>query len=140
MQSFSLTVPVLDSNGNLITSREAKGIRRNAVKSLFKNNEFSVKYIRERSLEDQLSGYRGKPVGVVISQVVNGKLYVGWSLANKKDKYERDFGILVAVNRLTPVDRLVGDISVPYNVRRHAMFMVARSLAYFKDRWSLTIS
>lgn len=140
MQSFSLTVPILDSNGNLITSREAKGIRRNAVKGLFKNNDLSVKYIRERSDMDLLLRHRGKPVGVVISQVVNGKLWVGWSLANKKDKYERDFGILVAINRLTPVDKLVSDTSVPHNVRRHAMFMVARSLAYFKDRWSLTIS
>lgn len=128
MQSLTLNFTMTDDNGVLVNTKEAKAIRRNAVKSALKNNGFCIKYIRELS-----DGYgRGTPFGVVISYIVNGRLMVGWSLAHKNDKYDRDFGLLYAMSRMAPVDSLVNNKNVPDVVRRNAAYLVARSLCYFR--------
>ena len=141
MAGVSINIPMTDESGNLINSKTAKEIRRSLVKNMFENDKMCVRYIRDTdgySMEDRrtlrLNGFAGNPVGVVISKVVNNKLYVGWSLLHKKDKYDRDFGILQAMNRLTPVDSIVNNNKIPTVVRRNVAYLVARSLCYFQGK------
>lgn len=130
--NFDLRIPMMNNSGVVINTKEAKVIRRNAVKSVLKNKGFCVRYIREKSELDRVCESRGTPYGVVISNVDNGRLMVGWSLTHKNDKYDRDFGLLCAMGRMASVDTLVNNKNIPNVVRRNIAYLVARSICYFR--------
>jgi hypothetical protein len=141
MSGLNLSIPMVDESGNLIKSRAAKDIRRTLVKDMMTKDNIRVQYIRDTdglSPKDKrvlkMNGFGGNPVGVVVAKLVDNKLYVGWSLLHKKDSYDRDFGILQAMSRLSSVDSMVNNKNIPNAVRRNVAYLVARSLCYFKGK------
>lgn len=51
-----------------------------------------IRYIRENKTEKS----KGNPIGIIIAL---DKDHIGWSLKNKKDKWNKDIGKQIAINR-----------------------------------------
>jgi hypothetical protein len=100
-------------------------------------------YHAEVSHNDENSGLyevretvsKGDPYGVVVSKTTSdGKIYFGWSMLNRKagDKYDRDLGIIIAAERLAPLDEYMNDANLPGAVRRAMAVLVGRNIRYYK--------
>lgn len=55
-----------------------------------------VNYIREKSEHDEILGYKGVPIGVVVAL---DKDHFGYSLCCPKDKWDKKLGKQIAINR-----------------------------------------
>lgn len=124
-----------------VVLRQQKGARRLKVKELLQDRSVRLNYIRgpENVFEDRdgTTRYgRGEQYGVVISKLVNGELYVGWSKLHEKDGglYDRDYGILVAANRFQPLSVYMNNKNVPHDVRRTMAHLLARNVLYFRGK------
>lgn len=147
---LSMNIDLTDAKGEVINSSSAKQIRKAIVKDLLQDKTVRVQYIRGNPYEQDQNEYdeddnlvsssttvsRGDPYGVVVSRVVNGRLYIGWSLLHTKDsgKYDREFGILQAVSRFNPVEHYLNNGNVPYDVRKTMANLMARNVLYFKGK------
>lgn len=137
-----LGCPVFDSTSNreqrLFESMQfrqrkqhEKKMRRHAVKSLIHNNRnVRLQYIRD---DEQ------RPLGVVVSQLNNdGNFLVGYSKMHPKDVenyghvYDRDLGILNALNNMHPVGVTLNDGRMPEDVRRTVAYLMYRNSLYYK--------
>jgi len=85
-----------------------------------------IKYIRNPKTRE--------PRGVVVAFNENGKVHIGWSLCSKEDKWDKDLGFKIAVNRayFHAENELLG-----YKVAQSAYpdfrKMVERSKKFFKE-------
>ena len=75
--------------------------------------------------------YGGDIIGIVVSTEHNK---VGWSLCNKKDRFNKEIGLRIALNRAeyygTNKNFLLEQ--VPYSIRKDVIEMYDRSEKYFK--------
>ena len=150
-RAMSVNVPVTDQNGEVINHPDAKKIRRLLVKDLLRDNLVRVQYVRSAPYDQVHKDYdedginvigstvvrsKGDPRGVVVSQVVNGRLYIGWSLLHRNDagKYDRDFGIMSAMNRMAPLESYFNNKNVPNDIRKTMAHLMARNVLYFKGK------
>lgn len=149
-KTLFLNVPVTNSVGEPLNSPDAKKIRRLAVKNALSDNKVRVQYVRSDPYHQIHNSYdhegniidvvetvsKGDPYGVVVSEVVNGRLYIGWSLLHTKDagKYDRDFGILQALQRLAPFELYLNNNKVPDDIRKTMARLVARNILYFRGK------
>jgi hypothetical protein len=87
-------------------------------------------YIRNRN---------GNPVGVVIAEKIIGNPSIGWSLCCKRDKFSKEMGECIALNRaekyasLPPEEVLP---KVPRTVQPYYNYMVNRANKYFKKDYN----
>lgn len=87
------------------------------------------KYVRSR--RDR------RPIGVVVSFVENNKIHYGWSLCNKLDRFDKEVGISLAIQRAVPVAQLSKNAlnrEVAQTVTKDLASMIDRSEAYFRRK------
>ena len=75
-------------------------------------------YVRDRN---------GHPLGVVVAL---GKKDVGWSLCNKKDKFDKEFGLMIAKGRA--IKTKTKHKFIPKTVLPYIHKMEDRAKRYFK--------
>lgn len=78
-----------------------------------------IKYIRK-------NGKNSMPIGVVVSTSLGE---IGWSLCHKDDKWDKEKGKTIAINRAHASH--VRDIVVPNSIKDAVNSMIERSKLYF---------
>ena len=87
--------------------------------SVVKDAPMLIKYVR-----DEKNQRRGVVVAI-------GANEIGFSLANKRDKFDKQYGIHLAVQRAFHWKPSIDD-DIPHSVRDDFIEMVDRSMRYFK--------
>jgi hypothetical protein len=70
--------------------------------------------------------YNRNPIGVLISDKVNGQVVVGFSLCNKRDRYTKKEAESRAIDRMNE-----GAYKIPESVQKHFKRFLRRSEKYF---------
>lgn len=131
---LAVTMLVITKDGEVINSPVAKGIRRLLVKDFFENTDAKVRYLRTPKYVQVHGRYnkisKGDPYGVVISRIMNGRLYIGWSLLHRKDagKFNRDVGVIAAVSRMEPAENYMNTEKVPHDVRKMVAYIMSKKV------------
>lgn len=92
-----------------------------------------VQYVRNK---------RRQIMGVVLARLVlvgpAGKEIValGWSKCCKKDRFDKDFGLVIARNRAEcrAIEDRVSDTDIPQSLKNVYEKVLARAIKYFKDK------
>ena len=81
-----------------------------------------------------------KPIGVLFAKEVNGEVRYGWSLCNKCDSFDREFGKSLAearADKYLPDDLMEidydGNTRVPESMVDHLVNFSERAEKYFKN-------
>lgn len=74
-------------------------------------------------------------IGVMVADVVDGEVRAGWSLANRKDKFDQKRGTEIAMGRLQHGTSEL----VPDSIRLEYEYYVDRANRYFKDAQPLVL-
>ena len=82
-----------------------------------------IKYIRKSKTN------RNKK-GVLIAFLYMDEMRIGWSLCNKRDKFNKELGLHIARNR---AKRTV-HINIPPSIKKEMNLFVKRATSYFKDK------
>lgn len=83
----------------------------------------------EKILIEYYRNENGIRQGVVVS---TGKNIVGWSLCNKKDKFEKERGIQIALARANKISEGGTVKKTPFTLQPLVDKMLKRSSKYFK--------
>jgi len=75
-----------------------------------------VKYVKNN---------RGNLIGVVVA---TDKHNIGWSLCNKRDRFNKDFGRYIAIGRA----EMDSTVDIPHSIINEYIEMKNRALRYFK--------
>ncbi len=106
-------------DGKILTDRESRAIRKFAVRKVLKSRKgIRINYLRDR---------RRQQYGVVVSEKVGDTLHVGWSMVHDEDEtvYDKNYGILFAMNRMEPLDKCLRRKKLPNDVRNFLKRMPA---------------
>lgn len=120
--------------------KDQKKVWKKLAGDIVSDKNVRVNYIRKKNkvrTVDYDGSYvvdRGKPYGVVVSKIIDGCLHIGWSLLKREDSklYDKNYGILLATNRLKPLDSYLNDNTVPREVRKTMANLLARNVLYYK--------
>lgn len=76
---------------------------------------------------------RGDRIGVLVADVVNGVISIGWSFAKTKlDTYDNDTGVSIASIRMKSTVAYIA--TIPYPVKKLLPEFIDRCLRYFKTK------
>ena len=95
-----------------------------------------INYIREKSVEDEIYGYKGVPKGVLVALDKN---HIGYSLCNPKDRWNKKLGLLIAKNRAEKgidIENLYDKKGerIIRNLYDHLKFFKEKAQRYFKEK------
>ena len=80
-------------------------------------------------LKEYIRDKKGNPIGFMLSENMAGIVAFGYSLCNKQDTYNKEKGMLIALNRLNDPRFF----KYPSSVLDQYSVFVERSKRYFKD-------
>lgn len=81
-------------------------------------------------LTNYIKNNKNQKVGFVVAKLdEEGKIIYGWSLCNKRDKFNRERGLEIALGRM---DKKPSWLSAPYSVVPHLWKMMDRAKRYYK--------
>lgn len=63
-------------------------------------NNVRKQFLRHKSKADLFRGHRGVPVGLIMSEVSNGRINFGWALCNPLDRFDKATANTIAGERL----------------------------------------
>ena len=72
---------------------------------------------------------RSRRVGVIVADYDNEIYNIGWSLANRKDKFDRYTGIIMAIDRSK-----YSHVKIPHSITKQYVAFIKRCFLYFKDK------
>lgn len=73
---------------------------------------------------------RGNLNGVVLAtKDISGKVAFGWALCCKKDKFDKQMGLNIALNRAL----VRSAVPIPNSIRKDVNNMFSRAARYYKD-------
>jgi hypothetical protein len=86
-----------------------------------------IKYVRKSN----------KSIGCMVSDKIDGKVCIGWSLTNKRDRFDKKKSLEMAKTRLSLNDRYAGDYFIdeefPLSLYKPMVKFLVRVKRYFKD-------
>lgn len=80
-----------------------------------------IKYIRRG---------KNRKKGVLVAVPVDNKVKFGWSLCHRKDRFNKDFGKKIAIERAL-CDR---QVKLPDSIKDSMNMFVSRATRYYKDK------
>jgi hypothetical protein len=87
-----------------------------------------IQYVRHKGGKK-----KNAPYGVVVGMKMDGGFNVGYSLCNKKDRFNKKIALKIAVGRVYQGSTVVaGQSKLPHEVRKMMPAFVARCLKYYK--------
>lgn len=72
---------------------------------------------------------RNEKVGVLVAESKDGGFVVGWSLTNRKDSFNKEHGMRIAIGR---IDELSAT-KIPQSIRVSTLEFAKRCTRYFKS-------
>jgi len=83
------------------------------------------------------AGHRKKIVGVLVGEMIDQRIHIGWSRANgsKGDKFDRNYGMNLAIERLKAKET----VAVPHSIVDAVVKFQSRCHRYFKEATTLEI-
>ena len=84
-------------------------------------------------IENKIVRDKGPRKGVLIAQLVDGKVRIGWSYANRKagDVFNEDIGVNIAIGRINNPSN-PEKVKVPHEVLKALPDFIDRAHDYFK--------
>jgi len=80
--------------------------------------------------------HKRRLIGVLVSFQHEDQIYIGFSKCNRKDEFDKDIALDIAIGRAMCIVNKKGDMqpySIPFSLATHFVEFVDRSKRYFKN-------